>query len=338
MAQYLISSFGFSPDRALRVAASPHFSPIKTSDRPESVVRFFKETGFTDSQIKGMISWYPPLLAYHASKTFKPRVQELMAAGFTGDTLIQLIQYTPVVLCSNSALSRIQFWRDYTGSDLSLLKILYRNHRLLQSDIDNAVKPNIKILRDYGFCDADVQKVLLSLGNFLKKPDFINNVLAETKALGFFPGSRMFVQAITVVGRKNGDTIKRKFEYLRNTYGWSHEEVHCAFNRYPTFVCLSERTLKSKMDFLLGNVGLTSKEVSSKPGLLGYSLEKRLVPRHDVLSILKLKGLHRRTSLYGVVTMSEKDFLEKFVRPYNKEIPELEEVYAAACQGKKLVV
>jgi mTERF domain-containing protein, mitochondrial len=57
------------------------------------------------------------------------------------------------------------------------------------------------------------------------------------------------------------------------------------------------------------------------------------IPRHHVLSFLKCKGLNK-AALYSAVILSERNFLDKFVVPYEKEIPELGEVYTAACQGK----
>lgn len=257
-----------------------------------------------------------------------------MDAGFTGDGLIRLIRNSPSVLYTKPAISRLQFWRNYTGNDVDVLKIISRNSRILQLDIDNVVQPSIKLLKDYGLSDADVRRLWLSAcSESLKSPDSIKKLIEDTEAFGFARKSRTFLLALPVVSRCNGDTIVKKLTFLKNSYGCSEEEVQTAFKKFPNLVTLSENMLKSKMDFLLGSAGVTKSYILSRPALLGYSLEKRLVPRHHVLSVLKIKGLNEGTGFYGAVTLSEKDFLEKFVMPY-KEVPELEELYAAACRGK----
>jgi len=75
--------------------------------------------------------------------------------------------------------------------------------------------------------------------------------------------------------------------------------------------------------------------VLQRPAILGYSIEKRLMPRHCVLRILKAKGfLSKEISFYYAVNITEESFLEKFLLPYNKSVPGLIEAYAAACRGQ----
>jgi mTERF domain-containing protein, mitochondrial len=333
IAQYLISSFSFSPDRALRAASAPRLSRIITPDRPEAIVHFFKGMGLSGTQINSLISFCPQLLSYSVPNTLRPNLHKLMENGFTGETLTGLIQASPSILLLKSASSRLQFWRDYLGTDDELLKIVRNNHRLLQSHID-AVVPTINVFKDYGLSDVDIRRLFVFSGNKLKSPDSAKKLIEDTEALGFDRKSRMFVFGLVVLGRYRKDLVKRKLEFFRNKYGWSDEEVHTAFKRFPNLVCQSEKTMKSKIDFLLGSAGFTNQSIISHPAIVGYSLEKRLVPRHHVLNVLRIKGLIRGTIGHAAFSFSEKDFLDKFVIPYNKEVPELENIYAASCRGK----
>jgi hypothetical protein len=52
------------------------------------------------------------------------------------------------------------------------------------------------------------------------------------------------------------------------------------------------------------------------------------------LSALQAKGLMRKANLLGVCVISEKQFLEGYVVPYEKDLPELAKSYAAARAGK----
>lgn len=114
------------------------------------------------------------------------------------------------------------------------------------------------------------------------------------------------------------------------TCGWSEEELYRAFTKSPRVLATSENKIKSNMGFLIREAKLTPGSIASQPHLLQYSLQKNLVPRHHVLSILAAKGLKKRYNLSSACGMSEKMFLERYLEPYKKEAPELVEAYFAA--------
>ena len=75
--------------------------------------------------------------------------------------------------------------------------------------------------------------------------------------------------------------------------------------------------------------------VLNRPALISYSIERRLMPRHYVIRILKAKGLlSKEIDFYSAVCITEEKFLEKFILPYNKSFPGLIDAYAAACRGQ----
>ncbi|OMO49467.1 Mitochodrial transcription termination factor-related protein [Corchorus olitorius] len=67
----------------------------------------------------------------------------------------------------------------------------------------------------------------------------------------------------------------------------------------------------------LFQAGLRSSYVANRPRLLGFSLEKRIIPRFAVLQFLSSKGLIKNNvSLAKVLGPNEKKFLQMFVIPY----------------------
>ncbi|KAF3328499.1 hypothetical protein FCM35_KLT05577 [Carex littledalei] len=64
----------------------------------------------------------------------------------------------------------------------------------------------------------------------------------------------------------------------------------------------------------------------------GFSPDEavRLAPRHKVLSFLAAEGLRKRCTLFTACNCTEKRFLEKFVEPYKKDVPELSDAYFAS--------
>ena len=113
IADYLISSFGFSLDRALKASADSHLTAIKSPARPEAMVKFLTDTGLSHTQIKSVVSLQPALLGYDADETLRSKVCEMMEKGISGEVLVQLFRYNPVVLQLQDTLARLLFWRDF---------------------------------------------------------------------------------------------------------------------------------------------------------------------------------------------------------------------------------
>lgn len=332
IAQYLISSLGFSPERALKVSTNRRFVAIKSEDRPESVVRFFKDTGLSDDQIKAVVSLSPHLLASNVEKTLKPKIRELKDGGFSGELLVHLILYSSAALLSKNPLLRLLFWRDFVGKgDEALLKILQRNAGLITYDIDKYVVPRIKLLNEYGLSNRDIAGVLASYSNCMKRGlESLRQVLEFIEELGIQRESSMFKCAFKVVHASSKDKLKGKVEFFMMRYGWSQEEVYYAFRKFPSVLTLSEGNVNLKMDFLTTKGGFKPRSIASQPVLLGYSLERVLIPRHTVLSVLKALGLKKKYSLRTACVISERRFCEIYVVPYEKDVLGLREAYAAA--------
>ncbi|CAL5043695.1 unnamed protein product [Urochloa decumbens] len=83
------------------------------------------------------------------------------------------------------------------------------------------------------------------------------------------------------------------------------------------------------------DVGLEIPYIAQRPVLIMYSLEGRLIPRHQLIKLLSAKGLlSDKFDLYSVFAFSEKKFLDKFMHPYKHTVPGLADAYASSCAGK----
>ncbi|XP_075108662.1 uncharacterized protein LOC107799474 [Nicotiana tabacum] len=80
----------------------------------------------------------------------------------------------------------------------------------------------------------------------------------------------------------------------------------------------------SSKEFFMMELGYESSYLASHAPLLKLSLEKRIMPRSEILKLLKENQLIKgKLSLYTVVTRTESQFLEKYVLPFRAKIPEL---------------
>lgn len=337
IAKYLVSSFGFSLDRALQVSDDSHFASVKSPARPRAVIKFLRDTGLSDAQIKSVVSFKPVLLASNVEKTLKPKVRELRDAGCSEELLVQLIRYNPTILLLNDTLSRLRFWRDFVGNSYqALLKIIQRNSLLITYDIYRQIIPRIDLLKEYGLSNSDIL-LLLRCGTrcMSQNLDSLRQTLELIEELGISRGSKKFMSGLKAVGGLSEDTIKRKVELLKKTYGWSQEDICSAFRKSPKILTCSEENLNSKMDFLIGKAGIEPRSIASYPAIFGYSLEGVLMARYNVLSTLKAKGLKIKCSLFSACHMSEKRFYESYVVPFEKDVPGLRQAYVAAYDVKK---
>ena len=74
--------------------------------------------------------------------------------------------------------------------------------------------------------------------------------------------------------------------------------------------------------------------IVERPVLLAHSLEKRLVPRHCVMKVLRAKGLlSSKMGFYSFAQIGEKTFKLKYIDCHKDSVPGLADAYAAASAG-----
>ncbi|KAL2485852.1 Mitochondrial transcription termination factor family protein [Abeliophyllum distichum] len=95
---------------------------------------------------------------------------------------------------------------------------------------------------------------------------------------------------------------------------------------------LSEKKISKTMDFLVNKMGWDSKMIASRPSVIFYNLENRIIPRCSTVHFLFSRELIKKkeVKLSTVLVPTEKYFLEKFVTKYEKQVPKLYDFY----QGK----
>ncbi|XP_058186996.1 transcription termination factor MTEF1, chloroplastic-like [Rhododendron vialii] len=153
--------------------------------------------------------------------------------------------------------------------------------------------------------------------------DLISRVLD----MGFFVDSRMLVHVVHAVCSISGETFSRKIELFRN-FGFSEEECMDMVRRTPALLIVSEGKLKLGIDFFLKEVKLGRNALVSYPICLMFSMEKRVVPRYRVLRVIMSKGLlQKEPSLSYLLTISEVEFLGRFISRFPDDGKEILEIY-----------
>ncbi|KAJ6795211.1 transcription termination factor MTERF8, chloroplastic-like isoform X2 [Iris pallida] len=335
MAEYLVTSFGFSTERAAR--ASKRISHTASPSKPDSVRHFLKHHGFTDPQIATLITNYPPILFGDPDRTMEPNLRAIRDMGFDDPDLRRLVVCNPQALQGSSVVPRIEFWRAFLDGDMKrLLLVLTRSPGLLAHDVERGIAPKIALMREYGLSRAGITTVVVrSKGFFRLSAASIESLLKRVEEFGFPRGSPMFALGLLSFYGIKSETLKAKME-LYKSFGWSDEELVFAIQKFPFIIRLSEDNIRAKMTFLVQEAGCTLRYIAHHPPMIGYSLEKRLIPRYHVMQILKSNELlGAKPSFYTIVAFSEKNFLGRVILPHQDKFPRLLETYIAASAGKK---
>ncbi|XP_026444704.1 uncharacterized protein LOC113345056 [Papaver somniferum] len=179
---------------------------------------------------------------------------------------------------------------------------------------------NIQVLREEGVPQSNIVKYLVSQPMALSMSAVkLKDIVQEIKGVGFDPHKFAFLTAIGIFKGMAKSTWEAKLNAYRK-WAWSEEEILFAFRMYPTCIAYSTKKISLTMDYLINHMDYSAKFMARYPTFLGFSLEKRIIPRCSVYRILVSKGLIKdQTPKCSLFRIHEDSFLEKFVIKYEKE-------------------
>ncbi|XP_059279873.1 uncharacterized protein LOC132033799 [Lycium ferocissimum] len=221
----------------------------------------------------------------------------------------------------------IDLLRRTLGSDENIVKAIKRFPWLLTFGAHHAMETNLLLFRDTVFSDVRIKKFVLRYPRYLtQKSGWVKDLLQRVENDFRVPrDSPCFLQGFEVLSSQKKSTLKRKFRIF-NSFGWSDDDVVKMFRKLPYCIALSEVRIQKALNLFMKECGFGTAYLVSHPAILAYSLEKRVVPRMQVLKILDEKKLERRKlALYPVLMLTESKFIDYFVLPYKDQIPDLYE-------------
>jgi mTERF domain-containing protein len=144
----------------------------------------------------------------------------------------------------------------------------------------------------------------------------------------------MFGYALTAFAPHSEKKLAKKIEILVS-FGWSQEDLLTAMRKTPFLFNTSEQRLRRNLDFLTRDVALKVHYIAQRPVMVMLSLERRLLPRHCLLTVLNAKGLvDAELSFFSAIMLNEKKIMERYVLRYDDMVPSLASTYASSCAGK----
>ncbi|KAL7588099.1 hypothetical protein Lser_V15G38530 [Lactuca serriola] len=330
---YLIDSCGFPLDKA--ISASKKLN-IKTPDRADSVIAFFKNQGFTETQIGLLVRKFPTALTCKPEKNLLPKFEFLCSIGLSESDIVKLLTANPRLLgrsLKNHIEPSLNILRDLLQSNDKALIAIRKFPWYLGLDYQANLAPNIELLRDVGVPGSNMLYVLTHLPKyFVVSPELFKKTVEEVVEMGFDPLRPNFMLAISVVRSLRKSTWEKKMETYEK-WGWSKAQILQAFRTYPWFMKKSKEKINQVMDFNVNKMGFETSFVAKNAMLLSYSLEKRTVPRCLVYLYCLDNGLLKDKSGFSWwLKCKEEKFIKRLER-YEKEAPGVLKFYQEKLLG-----
>ncbi|THU52179.1 hypothetical protein C4D60_Mb10t01270 [Musa balbisiana] len=330
---------GLAGSRGKKAAETAKYHPWQKNSSSLSI-EFFKQSGWSDAQVMKLNQRSPLLLRTNVETVLKPRMRSLKDMGFSDTEIVQLVSSCPSVLLVRDIQPKINFWRSLLGSNERLLKASRRNMFLLTSRLAQKIEPNISLLRECGISDKRIAYMMVTKPTIVGRSNkYIKEAIKYVEELGVPCNCRMFPYALSTVAGMSRTRFYVTFATLMN-FGFSLQDIFAVFRKHPIIWFLSKKNICDKMTFLMKEAGCELTYIISHPVILGYSLEKRLKPRYEILNFLEQnKLLDKAYGLLSMIILSEKKFQSKFLFLLRSEKSiALYDSYVAAVHGKCHVV
>ncbi|XP_010418186.1 PREDICTED: transcription termination factor MTERF2, chloroplastic-like [Camelina sativa] len=202
---------------------------------------------------------------------------------------------------------------------------------------DKRIDEKVNFCKGLGFSEGDVWEM------FKKCPSFLNHSekkivrsietlkkcgLVEDEVLSLM---KKFPQCVGASEKKILNSIDT-FLCL----GFSRDEFVILAKRFPQCLILSAETVTKKTEFVVKKMNWPLKSVITTPAMFGYSMEKRIVPRCNVIKALMSKGFleSELPLMSSVLVCTNEEFLNKYVR--NHDDKELVHELMAIFTGDRL--
>ncbi|ESQ47214.1 hypothetical protein EUTSA_v10028140mg, partial [Eutrema salsugineum] len=223
------------------------------------------------------------------------------------------------------------------GFDPTTSRFVQALHVVYQTS-DETIEAKVDVFKSLGFSVGDVWEIFKKWPFSLKFSEKkINQTFETLKRCG------LLEEEVLSVLKKFPQLIRLSEQNIANSVetfvglGFSRDEVTLMIKRFPQCLNLSAETVKKKTEFLVKKMSLPLKAVVSNPQVLGYNMEKRTVPRCNVIKTLMAKGLigSELPSMSFVLAINDQAFLNKYVRKLDnkKLVAELMAIFTRVCKA-----
>ncbi|KAL7154759.1 hypothetical protein ABFS83_03G024200 [Erythranthe nasuta] len=320
----LLHKHHFSPEVASLVDSDLRFSNLTDSVKADSVLSYFRDTGFSTSQLEKLVKYRPRFLASSVEKNIKPKIKIFQDLGFSSQDIAYIMTSYPTILHSsidNSIVPSLTLLKGMLGSDHDLAKILRLCGWFLTADLEKNMVPNVEFLKSYGVPMERILVVIYSNPRcLLIKTEIMKKSVERIEKIGFDRSSKMFVYAIMVITMMSEETWERKLQGFREL-GFPDTEILAMFRKAPMLFTKSTEKMKTIKELVFETGKFDNSSIVNNPVSLACSIENRYKPRFQVLGILESKNLIEKwPGLSTICKLPDDKFFERYIGPHLSEL------------------
>ncbi|KAL8030297.1 hypothetical protein ABFX02_14G277700 [Erythranthe guttata] len=333
--ELLLHKHNFCPEAASQVATCLTLTRLKTLEKFDSTLSFFKESGFSNSQLEKMLKYRPTLLSANPDKVIKPKIKLFQDLNFSAQDIAEIITNDPDIMyrsLNNRVVPSLLVLKELLGSSLEVAKVLKISGWFLKSDIGKTMAPNIEFLKNCGIAVEQISWLMYTYPRcLLCKPKSMIKFVGRVDEMGISRSSKMFIHAIRVLSSMTDETWEQKLKAFKNL-GFTDEDIVETFRKAPQVFSVSEEKMKKLKEILIASGKYDFSCVISHPTSLICSVENKYKPRLQVLGVLESRNLIKEwPSFPGLYKMPDESFVKKYVRPYLREVGDLHKVGSSFC-------
>lgn len=298
----------------------------------DSVINFLHQEGFTKPQIRNVVSSVPQILTSRIEQNLGPKMKFFQELGLSGSDFVHVILNHPGLLgygLDSAIRPAVEALREIMGSNDDVIRAIKGFRMNALRLVTKHLVRNVSSLQAQGISmEAIRNRILKQASPFFQRPELFKDIMVRAEEKwGVSPSSSRFLPAVHVLIGLNEKTIESKFRVFES-FGWERSDVLHLFRLNPYSLAASDGMIEAKLSFFMNELGYDPGYMATKANLMNCSFKKRALPRHLVLRLLKEKGLIRENlSLYRAISMTESQFLESFIHPFETDVPNLCKIY-----------
>ncbi|XP_021723254.1 uncharacterized protein LOC110690691 [Chenopodium quinoa] len=175
-------------------------SEFDTVENAISVIQFFNQLGFQQSDIRKIVCRFPRILVARVGKTLIPKVKLLNEFGISGSDLVQTVVMNPSIL-NTQVGPAIHAFRTVLGSDDNVITMLKRLNAIYIGISAKYLILNIELLQNY--CSIPIDKIRKEICRhpkpYLMRTELFQDNLSRVEKIGISRDSSMFNYGLQLI-------------------------------------------------------------------------------------------------------------------------------------------
>uniref|UniRef100_A0A0A9FLM7 Uncharacterized protein n=1 Tax=Arundo donax TaxID=35708 RepID=A0A0A9FLM7_ARUDO len=230
----------------------------------------------------------PKLLLLDPDRVTRPKLEffaslGLPAAVLTHSNVLERSLNKHIVPC-------IEFLRGILGSDACIRSAASRNPCVFRCDPEKIMRPAVEALRHHGLTKEAISKLVVrQVGVLAMAPGRIACIFEDLEELGLPITDPRFFEALCAMCSLSREKWLRKVSVYQS-FGVPADVVLKAFKARPRIMSISEGNIKKKLRFFVDELKLDPNDAMGRARVIVLSLEKNILPRCAVLSVLMGEG------------------------------------------------